>query len=433
MNRQAVLIAASFLLISLPSPAQKKASTRSTTTKAIRFEGAPQFSQDELKAAAGLKPDARMTALEIRARAKQLNDTCYFQVVKFSNDSKELLFTLTPVSQLYPIHVDNLPLKPGKDLDDKIHEQFPLYHGQVPASGTVVDGIGKMFAEMLAAQGMKATVKGTVTSGLGPQKNTAMNYAITSPAVHIGKIQLSGVSAPMLAKAVTLVMSMTGSDFDTENTAPGIQHALEGFYQDQGYAAVQVVVSEVEPPVVSDQAIEIPYAATVTEGGIYKLGAINYPADALVPRNEVEKVQAKYQKGSGRPLDLFLLAARDAYHNRGYLDCNVVSHPAYNEATRIVNYSVEITPGAVYKMGTVKFEGAPDAMTARLTKLWKLAPGSVFDESYVKGFAASAQKQDRTLAKWLQSIITTDDIKPNAETHQVNCVIHFAKPAGSGK
>jgi outer membrane protein assembly factor BamA len=430
------LLAALLVLCSIASPAQKKA-----PPKTIRFQGASQYSQEELLAAAGLKPGARLSPIEVKAHAKQLNDTGLFSVVKFSSDARGLLFTLTPATQLFPIHLDNLPLKlgegPGKELDDKLHERFPLYHGLVPANGSALEGIRQTFEEMLAAQGVKATVKAAVTSGLGPQKITAMNFTITAPAVRIGSIQLSGVSAAMLAKANVLVSSQTGNAFDTENSATGLQHAFENLYQDQGYAAVQVDVTQIEPPVLSgqstDPAIEIPYTVAIKEGGIYKLGSISYPPDALVPRTEVEKVLSKYPAGSGRPLDLFLLAVRDAYHARGYLDCSVASRASFNEATHIVNYSFEITPGPVYKMGAVQFDGAPDAMAVRLTHLWKMPPGDTFDESYVSSFASRAQKQDRTLSKWMQTVITTYDVKPDPEAHQVNCIFHFAKAAQGGR
>ena len=78
-------------------------------------------------------------------------------------------------------------------------------------------------------------------------------------------------------------------------------------------------------------------------------------------------------------------------------------------------------------MGTVHFDGAPGDLSARLTRLWKMAPGQPFDESYVSTFAARAQKQDKALAKWMQTVITSFDVKPDPVTHQVNCVFHFAK------
>jgi outer membrane protein insertion porin family len=414
------------LLCTLPLPAQKKLPPKTT-----RFQGAPQYTQQELLAAAGLKPDARLNLRDVKAHAKQLTDTGLFQEVKTSADSKGLLFTLTPSSQLFPMHLDNVPLTPGKELDARLHERFPLYRGLLPASGSAVDGTCRMLEEMLAAKGVKATVTAAVTSGLGPKKITAMNFTVASPAVHIGRIQLAGVSAYLQAKASLLASGQTGNDFDTENTGVGIKHAFEDFYQDQGYAAVQVDVAQVDPPIVSDQAVEIPYSVTIKEGGIYKLGNLDFPTSALVARADVEKIVSKYPAGSGRPLDLFVLAVHDAYHAKGYLDCSVVSHPSYNEATRIVNYSLEIAPGSQYRFASVKFDGAPDAMASKLKLAWKMAPGDVFDESYLSGFTAQAQKKDKALTKWLLTVITTDDVKADPVTHQVNCIFHFAKAAQS--
>jgi len=431
MKKPAVLIAAFLLLCCLPSLSQKK-----TPPKPIRFQGAPQYSQEELLAAAGLKQGARPGPNEVRAHARQLNDTGLFAVVKYANDSKGLLFTLTPATQLFPMHLDNLPIEPGKELDAKLHERFPLYRGVVPANGSMLDGIRQMLEEMLAAEGVKATVKASLTSGLGPKKITAMDFTVTSPPVRIGPIRLSGISAAMQAKVNALIASQSGNAFDTENSAIGLKHAFEEIYQDQGYAAVKVDVSQLDPVVSGlspDTAVDIPYAVAIGEGGVYKLGSIDYPADALVPRAEVQKILSKYPAGSGRPLDLYLLAIRDAYHARGYLDCSVVSDPSFNEATHIVNYSIDIVPGPVYAMGAVQFDGAPDAMAAKLTRLWKLAPGATFDESYVSSFAARAQKQDKALAKWMQTQVTTYDVKADAESHRVECVFHFAKATTSGR
>jgi outer membrane protein assembly factor BamA len=434
MNKQALLVATVLLLCPIASLAQKKAqpAQRKAPSRAIRFQGAPDYTQDELLSAAGLKPDARLSPSEIKDHAKQLSDTGLFEVVKLSSDSKGLLFTLTPSKDLYPMHLENLPLKPGKELDGKLHERFPLYRGMLPGNGSLDDGICRMLEEMLAARGIKATVNSALTSGVGPKKITAMNFSVTSPAMHIGPIQLSGVSSAMQAKASVLAGSQTGNAFDTENTAIGLEHAFEDLYQDLGYAAVKVDVTEVEPPVISAQAVEIPYTVAINEGGVYKLGAIDYPADALVPRAEVQKVLAKYPAGSGRPLDLFLFAVRDAYHARGYRDCSVTTRPAFNESTHIVNYGLDISPGAPYQMGTVEFDGAPDAMALKLKYAWKLAPGTPFDESYVSSFAALAQKKDKVLAKWMLSVLVTDDLKPDPATHRVNCIFHFAKAVQSG-
>ena len=237
---------------------------------------------------------------------------------------------------------------------------------------------------------------------------------------------------PLQAKASLLASGQTGNNFDTENTAIGLQHAFEDLYQDQGYAAVQVdVAQDRSSSLFTDQAVDIPYTVTIKEGGIYKLGTIDFPASALVARADVEKAMSKYPAGSGRPLELFLVAVRDAYHAKGYLDCSIASHPSFNEATHIVNYSLEIASGSQYRLASVKFDGAPEAMAAKLKLAWKMAPGDVFDESYLSNFAAQAQKKDKLMTKWMQTVITTFDVKADPATHQVNCIFHFAKTAES--
>jgi outer membrane protein insertion porin family len=414
------------LLCALSLPAQKK-----VPPPAIRFQGAPQYTQQELLAAAGLKPGVRLTAGETKARARQLTETGVFSEVKLTSSGKTALFTLTPSNQLFPMHLENVPLTPGKELDARLHDRFPLYRRVLPGSGSMVDGICRAFEEMLAAKGVKATVNAALTSGLGPQKITAVSFTVASPPVHIGRIQLAGISPAMQAKASLLASGQTGNSFDTENTAIGLQHAFEDLYQDQGYAAVKVDVAQADSFIASGVSIDVPYTVTVNEGGIYKLGTIDFPAGGPVERAEVEKTRSKYPAGSGRPLDLFVLAVRDSYHARGYLDCSVVLHPAFNEATHIVNYSLEITPGSQYRLGSVNFDGAPDAMAARLKLAWKMAPGEVFDESYLSNFVAQAQKKDKPLAKWIQTVVATYDFKADAATHEVNCVFHFAKAAQS--
>jgi outer membrane protein assembly factor BamA len=412
------------LICTLPSPAQKR-----LPLPPIRFQGAPQYTQQELLAAAGLKPNTRLNPREVKAHARQLVDTGMFTEVKFAYERKSLLFTLAPSTQLFPMHLENLPITPGKELDVKLHERFPLYHGLLPGSGSMVEEICGTFEEMLAAKGAKATVKAELTSGLGPHKLTAVNFSVVSPAVHIGRIQLSGISAPMEAKASQLASQETGTSFDTENSATGLQRVFENLYHDQGYAAVQVEVVQRDALAVSGQSIDVPYAVTIKEGGIYKLGKIDLPADALVTRAEIEKAVSKKPANSGRPLDLFVLAVCDAYTAHGYLDCSTVLHPSFDESAHIVNYNLQINPGEQYRLASAKFEGAPAPIAAKLKLAWKMAPGDVFDESYFSNFAALAKKKDKSLSKWLQTVITTFDFKADPATHEVNCIFHFAKAA----
>ena len=286
------------LLCALSSPAQKKA-----PSQAIRFQGAPEYTQEELLAAASLKPGARLNSAQVKAHARQLNETGLFKEVKFISDSKGLLFTLTPAGHLFPMHLDNVPLMAGKEMDARLHGRLPLYRSLLPASGFMVEGICRTFEEMLAAKGAKAKVQAALTSDLGPQKLTAVNFTVVSPAVRIGRIQLAGTSPALQARTSALASGQNGNSFNTEGTPIDLKRVFEDLYQDEGYAAVQVDVVQADALMVSDQSVDVPYTIKVKEGLIYKLGSIELPAGALVAHTDIEKIVSKQPPGSGRPLD----------------------------------------------------------------------------------------------------------------------------------
>jgi hypothetical protein len=70
----------------------------------------------------------------------------------------DLRYILTPSTSLVSIKLANLPLVADADLDAKLHERVPLYHGKVPQEGTLTEQVRVALEEILAAKGLRATV-----------------------------------------------------------------------------------------------------------------------------------------------------------------------------------------------------------------------------------------------------------------------------------
>jgi len=51
----------------------------------------------------------------------------------------------------------------------------------------------------------------------------------------------------------------------------------------------------------------------------------------------------------------------------------------------------------------------------------------VFDENYVSSFVINAEKEDPGLLQALMGRKVSYNVIANPETHEVNCVIHFAQ------
>ena len=417
-----LLTAVTLLCAPLPAAAQK------FQPKTIQFKGAPEYSSQELLDAAGLKKGTVLDFTEMKEHSQKLMDTGVFDTLNFKFDGVDLVYNLVPSATLYPIRLENLPLMPGKELDAKLHDRFPLYHGKVPAEGGLLDGVRRILEEMLVTEGIKATLAAMPFSDPKLHKVTAMSLVIMAPSVRVGAIHLQGVSTALEAKAQHAANHETGGAYDTENSAKNIEHAIKLFYGDEGYAAAKAHVNRSGDPVIAADAIDVPFLATIEEGRLYKLGSIHLPPDAPLTQAEIDKAfgpNTSIAKGQTLRTAWFMLASR--YKSKGYLDCAITPLPEFDEATGTVNYTVEVNPGPIYHLAFVKFENVSDELRGRMMRIWQMLPGDPFDEGYVSGFIVRLQKEDPGLQRTLAGVKVTYDVLADQQTHDVNCVIHFAK------
>ncbi len=165
--------------------------------KSIQFKGAPEYSDQELLAAAGLQKGMVLTYAEMNDHSKQLLDSGVFDTLSFKFDGQDLIFQLTPSTNLLPIRLENLPLISGKDLESRLHEKVPLFHGKVPSDGALTEGVRAQLEAMLAAQGIKVPV---IVTPVGDPKHhnkvAAIGFSITAIPVLVGPVHLQGTSSP---------------------------------------------------------------------------------------------------------------------------------------------------------------------------------------------------------------------------------------------
>jgi outer membrane protein assembly factor BamA len=123
----AFFICLAFWLVIVPAGAQK------FLPKSIQFNGDSEYSDQEFLSASGLKEGQVLDDSEMNVHSKRLMDTGVFDGLTFKFDGQDLIFLLTPATQLYPIELENLPLSPGQELDAKLHELFRFTTESFPA------------------------------------------------------------------------------------------------------------------------------------------------------------------------------------------------------------------------------------------------------------------------------------------------------------
>jgi outer membrane protein insertion porin family len=424
MKRTFFLLLTAIVLIAcgLPAAAQK------FRPKTIQFKGAPEYSAQELMDAAGLKAGAVLAYAEMKEHSQKLMDTGLFETLAFKFDGVDLVYTLVPFTNLYPIRLENLPLAQGKELEAALHDRVPLYHGKVPPEGGLTEAVRQALVEMLAAKGIQATVADLPYTDQKLGKVTAMSFTITAPSVQVGEIRLDGASAPLDSKAMEILGKLTGSAYNVEESPSQIATSLGNDYRDKGYLEAAIHVIPQGAPAITPEAIHIPFQISVLPGVLYRLAGVQLAPGLLVTQAEFDRqshihpgdvATAQYVRENWQFIER-------QYHNKGYMTASVQATPSFDRAQATVSFTVTAEPGPVYTMGKLTIENTADDLRAAMWSAWTLPTGAVFDESAMRSYY-SGQKPNSPLGCTFASANCEFKLTLNDDTHTIDVALRLVK------
>jgi len=384
MIRTSLLILPALLLVCVLAPAQ------SFQPKTIQFKGDAEYSDAELMAAAGLKKGVVLSAAEMNTHSKALMDSGLFENITYTFNGQDLVYQLIPFTMLYSLRLENLPFTDDKELEARLRAHLPLYHGEVPAEGGLLDAVRKELEDELTAKGIQATILAAPYTDMKTGKVSVMSFTITSPAVRIGEIQLDGASADLATKARLAAAKLVGSAYSTDGSVSQLETALGNFYGEQGYLDLSVHAVP-GTAIVGTDGMHIPFTVTLTEGPQYKLAGVQLAPDLIVTQAAFDKQSGLH---AGDVVSLEKLRGNWAfltrqYHNKGYMRVRVVPSVALDHAQGTASYTVTAEPGPVYTMGQFKVENVSEDLRAAIVAAWKVPAGASFNEGAILSLTAT--------------------------------------------
>jgi outer membrane protein assembly factor BamA len=374
-------VAAALSCASLSSAAQ------TFEPKSIEFAGAPENSTQELLGATALKPGTVLSYADMNDRSQKLVNTGLFSAVSFKFDGERLTFQLTPASALLPVRFENMPFPIGKDLEDNLHRQFPLYHSRVPELGGITESVRGALVQMLAAQGIQAVVAAVPVRDTVSHQSVAVGFSVTAPPVLVGELRTEGAIVALDPKASAVVAQLRGVPYNAEESPRRMEAALRAYYIGQGYPEPTIHAVAAAKPSVGVDAIRIPFRISILPGAQYKLAAIDLAPGLLVTQAEFDRQSPIYTGdfADERLKEDWKFIERQ-YHNHGYVKAKIQPAATFDNAGKTVRYAVDVDPGPTYTMGSLTLEGVTDELRSAMLAVWKMPAGSVFDEGAIAGF-----------------------------------------------
>lgn len=396
--------------------------------QSIKIKGTSEYAVAEIEAATGLTPGKAYSSDDLNVRSKKLLASGVFEKVAYEFDGVDLLFLLTLSSQLYPMTFDNLPLDPGPDLDARLRQKVPLFHGLVPTEGSTLDDLCRALDQALAEQGIQAQIAAAPSGDASAHRVNAMRFTIPAPAVKIGSLQFEGLSPEMSAR-VTEAAQHSGGAYETGKTEASLQRRFLSIYMNEGYAAATIEVRRTGNPTNTSDAIRVPFELRIQQGQTYKLGIVSMAPGIPVDPLALQKMTAPRARflPESRYLGALAAGVDQQLKSKGYLDCDVTLQAKIDEAAGVANYVVAADLGPVYHVAFVKFQDVSPDLRSLLMRNWQMLPGDPFNKSYPGTFLLEAQRSDGALREALAGMKVTYDVHADPETHEVNIVIRLAK------
>lgn len=198
---------------------------------------------------------------------------------------------------------------------------------------------------------------------------------------------ISGTQTLSATELAGITGELTGSCFNDDSDEMG--ERVRALFQDRGYflAEVKSVKFKAGDPLASPKPVSI--EADVVEGSQFKVGEIVFAGYRAF---SVDKLRQQFPLKTGAVFERGKVAAgleslRKLYGTNGYLDFIAIpeTQPGSNG---IMKLTLTFQEGPQYRLDKVEFVGKRET-TSRLQVQWKLAPGSVYDASYLDKYIAT--------------------------------------------
>ena len=388
MLRRSILF---FLFISAHVAAQQAPVAAKLVT--IREQGSTRYSEAEILATVPLHVGQTVTPNDFKAAADKVLQTGAFQSVgyEFGPAGTGYKFTLKVADEPHWIKTAyaNFLWFTRDELDKTIRERVPLYRGEVPLEGGMVEGATAALQELLTKRSIPGTVRFLHLATLsGPV--TGGKFVIDGIDMKITHVEVTG-GGPEQKKLEDAAARLLNENYEQDEANAVAQLNVLPVAARDGYirAKIGALDAKLTNPDVQHPAVSV--VVPVALGDLYTLSDIVVTGNQVLPAEEIRK-QIKVKNGApANDVEIHddLDDVKKLYGARGYVMAQATADPEPNDAAHTVVYRVTVKEGDQYRMGKLEISGVNAEGTAKLENMWRLKPGDPYSTEYLREYLRS--------------------------------------------
>jgi outer membrane protein insertion porin family len=391
----------------------------------LHVQGTTRYSEAEVLAALPLHTGQTVTPNDFKAAADSLLAGGAFKSVGYeyapAGTGYAVTFKVEDESRWIRVGYANFLWFTPDELDKAIRQQVPLYRGEVPLEGGMIEPATAALQQLITKRGIPGTVQFLHTATLsGPV--TGGKFVIQGLEMKITQVDVTGGGPEQTKLEDTANARLRDTSFDQDEANAIARLNLLPIAETDGY--IRANVGEVTPKLTNSDVQHPTVAVTVpvTLGEQYTLSDIIFSGNQVLAAADLRN-QIPVKTGAaanGVQINEGLENVNKLYGTRGYLMARAKSTSETDDAKHSVVYRVDISEGAQFHMGKLQITGVNPEGTSKLTGMWRLKPGDTYSTDYVKEYLHEVSP----LIPRTATIKVASNVNP--QTKSVDVTLEFA-------
>jgi outer membrane protein assembly factor BamA len=375
-----------------------QASPPSLVVSEVHVSGSHRYSDSQIASTAGLKPGDPVDRDKLQEIADRLAQLGVFSRVNFrftARDNRAAVDFELQDAATVPVMFENFPWFTDQELSDEIRRAVPLFDGQAPKDGALLEEITAALSAKLAARGIQASVEHSLVAQPSSE-GEIMQFRQDGPSFTVSSVQFNDFTAQNSEKLHDRVSDLVGKKFSRFAVELFENEQVRPLYLSAGQIRVRfgapiIQLSDASGGNASGTVIvQIP----IEPGPVLHISGVHWNGNMAIDDATLSRLVTLK---AGDLADGMRLAAgwqqiELEYGHRGYLDAKVSPVAQFEDTNAAVAYNVKITEGPQYRMGQLVITGLSVDAERTLRNAWRLAPGQIFDQTYLNSMLAKFEK-----------------------------------------
>ena len=399
------------LLLSIALPAQmQQRSPKDHPPSAhklvsIKVTGTKRYKPQDVIQASGLQLGQVVHKEDLEDVVRVLGESGAFTDILYSLEfdpvGTKLELTVRDSKKFVPANFDNLVWFSSQELFNKLHASVPLFDGEVPVTGQMVNQISDALRALLDEKKVVGQVDARQVLEAGTIE--AFTFMVTGLHITIRNIEFSGADAADLPWLVAAARRLQGAEYVLPTLRTMAEKNFLPVFREHSYLKANIGDAQAHVVSTEEEHVLVDVTFPVRAGEQYKVSGLEIAGCKAISTETLRSLIHVKAGGTANPIQLEkdLGAIKQLYGTRGFVAANATVESKPDELRPTVQYVVRIFEGNVYRMGDLKIRGLDSTATARLENDWTLRTGDVYDSSYPGRFVEQAYKE---IGDWNTSV-----------------------------